>query len=370
MSSQKIKVLIVDDTVMYRKILSDAVSLLPECEVVATAAQGAFALRKLSQFQVDLVLLDVFMPEMDGVETLRHIRKDYPKVSVVMVSGATTADAQITLNALNMGALDFIPKPQASSIEEGMKIISRDVEKALKLVRSRLGHTQAIPVRSASPGAGPGKPSLAPAPVPTVSSGVRPTKIDLLVIGVSTGGPNALDQVIPKLPANLGVPVLMVQHMPPMFTASLAEHLNRKSALTVREAKEGDPVKPNEVFIAPGGKHMTIRVAAGGYAIGLNESPPVHSCRPAVDVLFQSVAALFNGGVLSIILTGMGEDGAAGVAALKRKKCISIAQSEKSCVVYGMPRAVVDQGLADEVLHLQEIPGRITSIIQRGPSAR
>lgn len=349
---------------MYRKILSDTVVATGEGQVVATAPLGRIALDKLATMEIDLVLLDVFMPEMDGIETLSRIREKYPHVCVVLVSGATTSDAEITLRGLSLGALDFIPKPLTSSFAENVKIITEDVRNAIYLARSKV----ALRVPSTRPAATPFSPPIAaaiPTPVP-IRPVARAKTIDLLVIGVSTGGPNALNVVIPSLPERLGVPVLLVQHMPPMFTKSLAEHLDKKSKLRVTEAVEGETVQPNHVYIAPGGKHMAITRKPGSFSeliVSLNDQPPVHSCRPAVDVLFKSVAQEFSGGVLSVILTGMGEDGANGVAALRQKGAYSLAQDERSCVVYGMPRAVVERGLADEVLPLDDIASRISALI-------
>ena len=363
--SDKIRVFIADDTVIYRKILSDAVAALPDAEVVGIASNGAMALKKLAQVDADLALLDVFMPEMNGVETLRGIRKDFPSVAVVMISGATNRDADITIEALELGALDFIPKPTGMSQEESLQTLTDDLRRIFRLLNIRRWTRNAPSDRTATVATTP-KP-FAHSPPPTAPSGSRPTSFEIVVIGVSTGGPNALNAVIPKLPGDLGCPILLVQHMPPCFTASLADHLARQSALAVREAKDRETVLPNTVYIAPGGRHMIVRPFASGPAklqISLNDTPPVNSCRPAVDVLFRSVAANVQGGVLSVILTGMGEDGAAGVATLKRRGCYSLAQDEKTCVVYGMPRAIIEKGLADEALPLEDIAERITALVK------
>jgi two-component system chemotaxis response regulator CheB len=360
--TQKTKVLVVDDSVIYRKVLTDAMGQIEGIEVIGTAPHGALALKKLALQPADLVLLDVFMPEMDGVETLKHIKKDFPKTSVIMISGATTKDAGITLQALAMGALDFIPKPQTESAEKSMEFLKSELKRVVQLFylknpKSSYGvistGTQRIPIQ---------KP-----PKPIVIKPIPAGKFNLVVIGVSTGGPNALGVLIPHLPADLGCPVLVVQHMPPMFTASLADHLNKKSPLEVREAKEGDLLQANTVLIAPGGYHMTIKkngVQNLEYKIVLNQDPPVHSCRPAVDVLFKSVSENMNGNILSVVLTGMGEDGANGVEILKSKKAYCLAQDEKTSVVYGMPRAVAQRGLADEILPLEMIASRITALVK------
>lgn len=357
---RRIRTLIVDDTAMYRKILSDAMRGIPEAEVVDALPSGVLALKRLESLSVDLVLLDIFMPEMDGLETLRQIRKKFPNICVVMISGATTRDASITLEALAAGALDFIAKPQVKSVQEGMQVISEALRNALRLVRLKKGlpiyDTPPVQFKITTP---------QPAPIKKRPLAIPPAgKFECIVIGVSTGGPNALSVLIPKLPQKIGCPILLVQHMPAMFTASLAERLKKVSKINVKEAQEGESILPDSIYIAPGGKHMVARPFFGNkeWKIGLNENPPVNSCRPAVDVLFQSVAEIASGPVLAIILTGMGDDGAAGVAVLKKKNCYCISQDEKSCVVYGMPRAVEERQLADEVLPLEQIAERMVTL--------
>jgi len=363
MSERTVRILVVDDTITYRKILSDAAARLPGVEIAGTAAGGRFALRKLETLDVDLVLLDVFMPEMDGVETLRQVRRRWPGLPVVMVSGATSGDADITLKALEDGALDFIPKPNGGGMEECMRLLTGDLQRVLRLVRAR----EAPRLEKAGTAVRAALPELAKDRVPVAVPPPRRLPVGkhrLVLIGVSTGGPNALASLIPKLPAAFPVPILIVQHMPPRFTASLAQHLDEASPLRVREASECALVRPGEVLIAPGGRHMTVaRQPGGGLAIRLKDGPPVNSCRPAVDVLFNSVAEVFDEAALAVILTGMGEDGAAGVARLKQGRCHALVQDEASCVVYGMPRAVVERGLADEALGLEELAARIRELV-------
>lgn len=354
MSKPPIKVFVVDDTAIYRKILSEAVNQIDGTELVGTAPRGTIALQKLKNTPADLVLLDIFMPDMDGVETLAHIKKEHPKTTVVMVSGATTRDASITIKALEKGAADFIPKPQASSFADGMRIITEEVNRVL---RSLGLQSRPKPLAAARPAPVMARPSTQGKP--------PPGHFELLLIGVSTGGPKTLSTIIPKLPADLRAPVLIVQHMPPMFTASLAEHLNRDSALNVKEAQEGDLVKRGDVLIAPGGKHMVIAKRGTDLVVKLNEDPPVNSCRPAVDVLFDSAVQCTNNPILAVILTGMGEDGARGVEKLKSKTCYCLSQSKESCVVYGMPQAIESRGLADEVIDADKMALRITQLINR-----
>lgn len=360
-----IRILIVDDSVIYRKLLTEAVGELEKTEVIAAVPRGSIALHRLAHTQADLVLLDMFMPDMDGMETLERIKQDFPQTAVVMISGGSSDSQNLTVEALERGALEFIPKPESKSPVEAREHLSRELRRIMvmtrnwKLTRGARNTTTTVPGKTSPVSATTPKPA-------TFITGKTPPpargQTKLIVIGVSTGGPKALTEVIPHLPPNLGIPILIVQHMPALFTASLAEHLNRDSAITVTEGKDGQQLKPNEAIIAPGGKHMVLElIPGGGYRVRMNQEPPVHSCRPAVDVLFKSVAKTFEGTIISLILTGMGADGADGVAALKQRgRTYSIAQDEASSIVYGMPQAVASRGLADEILPLEQIAGRLS----------
>lgn len=387
MSEDRLKVLIVDDTALYRRILSDVLDGFPEVEVVGTAPHGRLALAKLEQNPADLVLLDVEMPEMDGPETLREIRQHHRSTAVIMISGSNLIAVNYTVQALEMGALDFIRKPEGVSADASRAELRDLLRPLIRHVQTRVNLNRVDapePVKSApvvrfrseirSEPMLLGRPPALPTRPPTPSrQAPAPSRFDVVGIGVSTGGPNALLEVIPHLPKDLPVPVLLVQHMPPIFTASLAEHLNQKSLLEVREAQEGEPVAAGRVYIAPGGKHMVIRRrtqsdGVEGFIIGLNENPPENSCRPSVDVLFRSLAANFDGNMLSVVMTGMGNDGCEGVRAMKRRGCHCITQSEETCVVYGMPFAVDEAELSDERVPLDRIADRIASLVWKGRS--
>ena len=376
MTNQKLRILIVDDTAVYRRILTEVVESFQQDYEVSACPSGRLALNRLDQSPADLVLLDVEMPEMSGLETLRVIRRKHPATSVIMISGTSSAAASYTLDALAQGALEFIRKPEGSDAEASRAELRDLLRPLMRHVQTRMnlrsaGGSGEAPVAAASPATAPAFPPPAAAPRPQPRQGPRPTRFDVLGIGVSTGGPNALGELIPALPANLGVPVLIVQHMPPMFTASLAEHLNRNSHLPVAEAVEGEQVLANRVYIAPGGKHMVIRSKGEGepFIIGLNENPPENSCRPSVDVLFRSMAAHYDGNILAVIMTGMGTDGCEGVRALKRKGCVCLTQSEETCVVYGMPLAVDEAGLSDERVALPHLASRIARMLRAGSPA-
>jgi two-component system, chemotaxis family, protein-glutamate methylesterase/glutaminase len=364
-----LRTLIVDDTVTYRKILSDVLKDVPETEVVGTAPSGAIALKKIPQENVQLVFLDVHMPEMDGFETLKHIKKEFPETVVVMISGATTRSADSTIEALESGAIDFIRKPDGNDLAANRFRLTGDIAAVLKLVNLK---RYIAGVKGDKPP--PVATGAAAAPTATIRSpgGVMrplspPKTFGVCVIGVSTGGPEALSKLVPELTGPFSVPILCVQHMPPLFTKSLAESLSKKSKIPVVEASENEEFKPGTMYIAPGGRHMVARLKEGKAIAGLNDEPPVNSCRPSVDVLFRSVAEIYGArGVLSVVLTGMGNDGCNGVRALKRHGCYCITQSEASCVVYGMPRAVDEAGLSDRSLALEAIPGEIETLLKSG----
>lgn len=352
-ATSKLGILIVDDSMTYRMILREVLRNTEGVELRATARDGLDALEKLASLDVDLVFLDVEMPKMNGFETLHAIRQQYPDLPVVMISGVSRRSADITIQALEAGALDFIQKPDTGDTHGNINALREKLQPIINVClqdrpkrRPDMGSShQTVEGKEAS---------TAPA-----------APVDLIVIGVSTGGPQALMQLIPKLPNDLDIPILIVQHMPPLFTASLAESLNRASTLSVREASDGDILEPNTVFIAPGGSHMVLDVTGTSplnrqYSLKLDDGPPENSCKPAVDTLFRSVANSFRGKILALILTGMGQDGKLGVSLLKQRgDCYCITQTKSSCVIYGMPRAVEESGLSDEQLELEAIPQRI-----------
>lgn len=378
--ADSLKLLIVDDTVTYRQILSSAVEGIEGVEVMGTASNGKIALSRIALSPPDLVLLDISMPVMDGLETLKEIRENYTDIDVVMVSGIDRGNANLTMRALNLGALDFIAKPQGVSPEESLSILRKSLGSIISLVKTRKYSRMA---KRASTGQGnrTETPKPGPAPVqrfrsvyePSVTAATEPSprrftgKIQAVGIGVSTGGPNALSKLIPAIEGNLRVPILAVQHMPPTFTASLAERLDRDSQIEVKEAQEGDVVAKGKMYLAPGGSHLVVRrESTGRETLGIVDSPPVNSCRPSVDVLFRSMAMVYGGSLLTVILTGMGRDGAAGVSAIRRRGGYSVVQDEATSVVWGMPQAVAEAQDADEVLPLDKIAQRIMEIVGRG----
>ncbi len=375
-----LKILVVDDTVTDRQILSRIIQSFEDAELVGTASNGRIALAKIPMLQPDLVLLDLFMPEMDGQETLARIKAEYPHIDVIMVSGLDRETAEMTVKALESGALDFVPKPRGSSSAQSMEELKRSLGRLLPMARTRKYSRQVQTLsarkngepRMIRPRQQPPAPPSPPPPVPkqplkprTRVTPKTPGRIDVVVIGVSTGGPNALQEIIPRLPGDFPVPVLTVQHMPVMFTASLAARLNQLSPIRVLEGEEGAPVEKGAMYIAPGGSHLVVRKnRLGQMALGLTYSPPVNSCRPSVDVLFRSVAMVYGGHVLAVILTGMGKDGVAGAGAIRRKGGYIMVQDEKSSVIWGMPGAVVEAGEANEIVPLHRMADRIRQILR------
>lgn len=374
--------LVVDDTVTDRKILSGVLSEIRGVDLVGTAPNGQIGLSKIELKKPDLVLLDLFMPEMDGLQTLAQIKKKFPDVDVVIISGVNREDAKITVKALEAGALDFIPKPRTASMSESMAELKRNISRLIPISQTRKYSRQIRDISKAPP---PPKripppnretfrpvavrPALKPVPIKKRIAETKKFKksdrIDIVALGVSTGGPNALQTIVPKLDHDFPVPILAVQHMPPMFTASLAQRLDTESSIKVVEGGENQNVEKGVMYIAPGGKHMVVRKSvANRFEIGIVDSPPVNSCKPAVDVLFRSISMAYGGRVLMVILTGMGNDGASGVAAIRRKGGYAIVQDEKTSVVWGMPGTVAEAGQADEILPLDKMAERIMGIVK------
>lgn len=364
---ERLRVLVVDDTVVYRRIVGDVVTSLDGAELVGTASNGWLALEKMKRLDVDVVLMNIEMPEMDGLAALGVIRREYPDVSVIMVSAVNKHSTDVRVKALAGGALDFVSKPEGNDPQSSRDYLVVHLEPLLRLAyRRRLCR---VPRVQAGRSVGVGKPDDARVR-PGGREAPKPTRIDVVALCVSTGGPDALARVIPKLPSDLGVPILVVQHIPPVFSKSLAENLDKKSAVSVQEAVDGQAIEPNIVLISPGGRHMVVRSrldAATGRrnaVVGLNDSPPENNCRPAADMTFRSVVAHYGGTVLAVVMTGMGSDGCEGVRVMKRKGCLCLTQTRESCVVYGMPRAVDEAGLSDEQVALVDLPSRISTLVK------
>ena len=350
-----LRVLVVDDTVVFRRAVTDALTGEPGVEVVGAASNGKLALARIAALQPDLVTLDIEMPEMNGLEVLQSISAANLKVGVVVLSSLTTRGGEMTLKALELGAFDFLTKPDSGGAADSVGLLR---SRLVPLIRAFERRREIRSILNGGPSAD--------RPVLHNSAGVVPARTpsralpSFVLIGVSTGGPVALSKVLPALPGNLGVPVFIVQHMPKLFTAPLAASLAAKSALRVKEGVDGEVAVANHAYIAPGGAQMKLAPGSRGeVTIRITDDPPENNCRPSVDYLFRSAALHFPGRAVAAILTGMGSDGTAGLRMLKRGGCYAIAQDEASCVVFGMPKEAIATGLVDTVEPLEGIAGAI-----------
>lgn len=361
-----IRVLVVDDSPFMRKSLQKMLEGAPDIQVVGTARDGMDALEKVEELDPDLVTLDIEMPRMDGLTALKKIMATSPR-AVLMVSSLTQEGAQATLDALSFGALDFIPK-ESSFATMSILNIQQELQEKIRRLASTPKFKRPNLDRSPRPGA----PAVAlPTPVapppPPAKFIPRPggTELaaaplaELIVLGSSTGGPKALQELLPALPGSLPVPLLIVQHMPSTFTKPFADRLNTLCQVTVKEAEHGEPLKAGTVYIARGGIHMLYRQRGIQAVLEQSMDPTASIHRPSVDVLFQSVHEQCNKQVLAVILTGMGNDGAKGMELLKQKGAHTLAEAEETCVVYGMPRAAAEKGCVDVVAPLPEIAGHL-----------
>jgi two-component system chemotaxis response regulator CheB len=349
-----VKVLIVDDSAFMRNALSNMLSSDPEIKIVGTARDGLEALEKVASLNPDIVTMDVEMPRMDGIAALKHIMEKNP-VPVIMVSSITTEGAKVTLDALDLGAVDFIPKNLSDLSINIVKIREILIDKIKHIARKGIVKRRIRPVTAL-------KAIEIPKSMPVRTTGER--RINLVSIGTSTGGPKALQEIIPKLPKDFPTPIVIAQHMPPNFTGPFAERLNQLSQITVKEAEEGESLKNGVAYIAPGRGHMRVKRPRGiETVITISEGKEEFIYRPSVDALMFSVAEFFPGRALGVILTGMGNDGLKGLTELKKTGGRIFAQNEDTCVVYGMPKAVVDAGIADKVLSLEEMAGEIINAV-------
>lgn len=349
-----VKVLIVDDSAFMRNAISSMLSSDSEINIIGTAKDGLEAIEKVALLKPDIVTLDIEMPRMDGLTALKHIMEKTP-VPVIMLSSLTVEGAKETLDAFDLGAVDFIPKNLSDLSVNIVKIKEALIEKVKHLARRGVVKRRYRPAAEAE---------QAPRPELKIrSTGER--KMTLVSIGTSTGGPKALQEIIPHLPKDFPIPIVIAQHMPANFTGPFAERLNQLSQITVKEAEDGEPLKPGLALIAPGWGHMRVqRVRGIETAVHITPgSKEEYIYRPSVDALMLSVAEFFPGRALGVILTGMGADGAKGLSAMKATGSRVFAQNEETCIVYGMPKAVVDAGIADKVLALEDIAGEIVNSV-------
>lgn len=343
-----IKVLIVDDSALVRKLLTEELNKQKDIEVVGSAMNPYIARDKIVKLKPDVLTLDLEMPRMDGLSFLSKLMKHYP-MPVVVVSSLTPKNSQNALNALRLGAIDVICKPGSAYSTQN---ITQDIVKAVRT--ASVARFDKQPVLSSTP-----KPHAEKQAVMSEAKLVHTTN-KIIAIGSSTGGTRALEAVLTKLPANMPG-IVIVQHMPPVFTKSFADRLNSLCSLHVKEAEDGDLIRPGSVLIAPGNYHMLVEKSGAKYYTRIKQGPPVHHQRPSVDVMFNSVASSAGVNAMGVILTGMGADGAKGLLTMKEKGSYTIGQDEATCVVYGMPREAAKIGAVTDVLPLQEIPDAIVN---------
>jgi len=362
LTGQKIRILVVDDSVVIRRLITQALEQVKDVEVVGVASNGKIALERIEQWHPDVVTLDIEMPEMNGLETLQRMRRLYPEVRVIMFSTLTARGAAVTIEALTLGADDYVTKvSNEGSLDRSMARLREELVPKVRQFFRRPGEGAPAQKRAAETRVvetrvkGGWESSIVP---PTAKAQLR-----VLAIGVSTGGPAALAAILPAIPASFPLPVLIVQHMPPMFTRLLAERLNSICQMPVAEASLGEAVEAGKILVGPGDFHLKVVGDRGAVRVSLDQAAPMNSCRPAVDALFESVAAVYGGEAVAVVLTGMGQDGLKGAQVLRAQGATILAQDEATSVVWGMPGAVTKAGAADRVLPLDRVVPEILEIV-------
>lgn len=359
----KTRVLIVDDSAFMRKLISDFLSEQPKIEVIGTARNGEDAIKKCREFRPDVITLDVEMPKLNGLEVLKLIMKEHP-LPVVMLSSTTKEGADTTLQAIQAGAVDFVAKPSGSISIDLHKIKTELIQKVLSASKANLTKINFLEDSNTV-----GKKlersidsEIQPASNVTTRGFTQSKKI--VCIGTSTGGPRALQQVITSLPKGLEVPILIVQHMPPGFTKSLANRLDSLSQIRVKEAEDGELLQKGTAYIAPGGFHLKVKSLGSSLAISLSQSPPRNGHRPSVDVMFESISTIKNYSKIAVIMTGMGADGSKGLVEMKKNGIVkAIAESQDTSIVFGMPKAAIATNMVDEVANVENIAQSIMNYI-------
>ncbi len=372
MEKRPLRVLVVDDTVVYRKAISDILAEIPDIEVVGTANNGKIAMMKIASLKPDLLTLDIEMPEMNGLDVLRAMQTDAPDVGAIVLSTLTHKGGDLTIKALELGAFDYITKPETGSIEESKKEIKKSLALIIKGFSRNLEMKRILRgvklQDSLYPDAGSVKKGGIPKYTVSVNRSLyKKQKAEIVGIGISTGGPKALSEMMPHIPGNINVPILIVQHMPPLFTESLAKSLDAHCAIHVKEAADGEIIEKNIAYIAPGGKQMKVVAGSDGLnrIIRITDDPPENSCKPSVDYLFRSIAEHYVGRSAGVIMTGMGSDGTLGLRMMKRNGSTIIAQDETSCVVFGMPKKPIEEGIVDIIAPLDKLAVEIGNCVKK-----
>lgn len=350
------KILVVDDSSLYQRLLSEVINKHENLEVAGVAENGRVAIEMMNRMNPDLVTLDILMPELDGIQTLIELRKSWPKVRTIMISSLTSEGSDAALDALALGASDYFVKPgSGAGISDMSNKISQDL---LPKIEALCGLEKIQPSLSPVAVDAPGRTVIKKNQSPVSNA------LQIVAIGISTGGPDALAKLLSQLPADLNVPVVIVQHMPAAFTAKLAVRLDAVGALNVKEAQLGDRLEAGMVYIAPGNYHMVLEKNGSAVVVNLNQDEQENSCRPAVDPLFRSIPAIYGSQCLGVIMTGMGQDGLSGSEALVAAGCPVIVQDKHTSIVWGMPKLVAMAGLADEQIPIDRMAAAIVSRIR------
>ncbi|MBF0544821.1 MAG: chemotaxis-specific protein-glutamate methyltransferase CheB [Candidatus Riflebacteria bacterium] len=370
-----LKVLVVEDSSVFRRIIINVLSGIPNVEVIGSAMNGQMALKKIQLCAPDLITLDLSMPEMDGFQFLDAIKRISPSPAVIVISASTNISEKLTLKAFEKGVLEFISKNFSGGIERTKEELFKLLSPLIQAFQRRLEIRKVLSSTKISPKSpyyqqsttGREKPKVPPGSVAERMRRIESTcRAEMLLIGVSTGGPTALATLLPMIPKDINIPIFIVQHMPSSFTQLLAENLNAKCQIRIKQAVHREIAKPNYAYIAPGGQHLGLTENYNKEIVmEISDDPPENNCKPAVDYLFRSAAKAFPGKSVVVILTGMGHDGTAGLKLLKEKKCYAIAQDEESCVVFGMPKAAIDASLVDEVLPLDLIANEVYNFVKK-----
>lgn len=362
-----LKVLVVDDAIFYRSIVRDVLSQLPGVQVVGTAANGKIAVHRIGTLNPDLLTLDIEMPEMNGLEVLEWIRANAPDVGAIVLSSFTRKGGEMTVKALNLGAFDFIQKADAGSPEANKNALRERLQPMLRAFARRREVREILKGKSGSSGSG-----AAPKSIRDSNGEVRrvgalsPRRAAVVGLAVSTGGPEALSVVLPGIPADINVPILVVQHMPAAFTQSITSSLNAKCAIEVRAARDGEPIAPGVALFAPGGKQMKVEKAADGKSVvvRVTDDHPENNCKPSADYLFRSLAHQYGNRAAGVIMTGMGSDGTLGLKLMKRSGATIIAQNEETCTVFGMPKEPIESGIVDIIAPLNRLAEEICRAVK------
>jgi two-component system chemotaxis response regulator CheB len=349
-----VRVFVVDDSVVFRKLLLNAINSIPNVRSVGVASHGQEAIELIPQVKPDLITLDLNMPVMNGIETLRQLKKVYPHYKVIIISAHSSEGAQATLQALEEGALDFITKPENVDTDLNIKQLfdrlSSFISKYFIFNKPSETISETVIVPKAS--------DFISAPIPSASHQFS-FKPEIIAIAISTGGPNALAELLPLFPQNFPLPILIVQHMPRLFTKALADNLKCESTINIVEAQDEEIVRAGTVYIAPGGFQMKVVRRGEQVVIQIVDAPAENHCKPSADFLFRSVAQVYGGNAIGVIMTGMGSDGVLGLRLMKRHGTLVIAQDQKTSTIWGMPKAAIDAEVVDMVLSLKEIAEEI-----------